>query len=200
MNGPGSDQPREVVPPLPDAADGPAEPLAATQLAGLFYSDPAQLAHFEQVIPQQLPGAYRTLLDHDDHMTVTVEDWHRSLVNLRVLSSRITRSHYCRKILLVRGADAVPVQFGIVRLKFQYLSRQIRQKVQAHQAPLGRILIQHNVMRKVQLQALWKVRAGPELSQWLGHKPVMTTFGRTAVIHCNGEAAIEVLEIVAPVD
>jgi hypothetical protein len=33
----------------------------------------------------------------------------------------------------------------------------------------------------------------------LGVPEGTTTFGRTAMIHCNGEPAVELLEIVAPV-
>jgi chorismate-pyruvate lyase len=169
-------------------------------LIRLFYDSPAKLGRLDRVSEEETPQAYRTLLAHDQHMTVTVEDWHRSPINLRVLNTRITKSHYSRKIVLTRHADGAPVQFGIVRLKFDYLGREVRQAIQAHQTPLGRILIQHNVMRKVEPQALWKVKAGAELSHLLGRDRAVSTYGRTAVIHCNGEAAIEVLEIVTPAD
>jgi chorismate-pyruvate lyase len=172
----------------------------ALELVGLFYDSPEQLARFQHVGEAETPTAYRALLAHEDHMTVAVEDWHRSPVNLRVLSTRITRSHYSRKILLLRRKDGAAVQFGIVRLNFDYLSRPIRQEIQAHQVPLGRILIQHNVMRNVELVALWKVTAGAELSRLFGEKDQVSTYGRTAIIHCNGKAAIEVLEIVAPAE
>jgi chorismate-pyruvate lyase len=174
--------------------------VTTAQLIHLFYDSPADLGRLELVTEEQTPRAYRTLLAHDQHMTVTVEDWHRSEINLSVLSTRITKSHYSRKIVLTRRVDAAPVQFGIVRLKFDYLPRRVRQEIQAHQTPLGRILIQHDVLRRVERQALWKVEAGAELSRLLGQVDCVGTYGRTAMIHCNGEPAIEVLEIVAPVD
>ena len=176
------------------------ETLSALELVHLFYETPEQLGRFQRVTEAETPDAYRTLLAHDHHMTVAVEDWHRSPVNLRVLNARISRTHYSRKILLLRRVDGAPVQFGIVRLNFSYLSRTVRQEIQAHQIPLGRILIEHNVMRKVELAALWKVTAGAELSNLLGREPEVSIFGRTAIIYCDGKAAIEVLEIVAPAD
>jgi hypothetical protein len=61
------------------------------------------------------------------------------------------------------------------------------------------VLIQHNVFRQVELIALWKVTAGAELARLLEIAPGTTTYGRTARIFCDGEPAIELLEIVAPV-
>jgi len=61
---------------------------------------------------------------------------------------------------------------------------------------LGRILVQHNVLRNVELVGLWEIRAGRELAAFLGVPRETTVYGRTALIHCNGEPAVELLEIV----
>jgi len=168
-------------------------------LVGLFYRRSDDLAQFEEVGSRELARDYRMLLAHDSHMTVTVERFRNGPVNVQVLESRLDGAHYARKILLVRASDGVVVQFGIMRLDFSAVSPEIRHAVEARRTPLGRILIEHNVLRQVHLTKLWKVTPGAELRQLFGMKAGEVTYGRTAIIHCDGEPAIELLEIVTPV-
>lgn len=168
-------------------------------LVDLFYSDPDQLGQLTNVGTTAMPAAYQTLLAHQNHMTVTVEHFHHSPVDVRVLATRRTDDHYARKILLSRQTDGQVVQFGIVRLDFRYLSPAVRAAIEAQQTPLGRILIEHNVLREVHLSHLWRVDTGPDLAGLFGVAPGTVTYGRTAIIDCNNEPAVELLEIVAPV-
>ena len=169
-------------------------------LIALFYERPEQLGEFEQVASRELNRDFRMLLAHDSHMTVTVERFHNGPVDVRVLDTKLTGEHYSRKILLARQSDGGVVQFGIMRLDFSTVSPEVRREVESQKTPLGRILINHNVHREVHLTKLWKVTPGDELRQIFGMQPGQITYGRTAVIHCDGEPAIELLEIVSPVD
>src|SRR4051812_8174395 len=63
-------------------------------LVALFYDAPEQLAIFRPTKGPQMPPEYRTLLDHQHHMTVTVERYHGSLVDVRVLDKQLTPTHY----------------------------------------------------------------------------------------------------------
>ncbi|MFP6648465.1 MAG: hypothetical protein VB817_03330, partial [Pirellulaceae bacterium] len=107
--------------------------------------------------------------------------------------------HYARKILLRRQADNQVVQFGIVRLDVRFLDQAVRDEIASQQTPLGRILIEHDVLREVQLVALWRIQAGSDLADFFGISPLAEVFGRTALIYCNGEPVVELLEILAPV-
>jgi chorismate-pyruvate lyase len=168
-------------------------------LVALFYSDTAQLGQFELVTADEMPPDYCTLLAHQNHMTVTVERFHNSPVDVRVLKSQVTGTHYARKILLARQSDGVVVQFGIMRINFAYLSEKVRREVESRAKPLGRILIENNVLREVELVKLWKVTPGEDLRSLFSLPKGAVTYGRTALIHCNGEPAVELLEIVTPV-
>ena len=169
-------------------------------LVALFYPLSLDLAEFQLRSAESCPPAYQKMLAHDAHMTVTVESRHGCPVDVEVLESRIAEPHYLRKILLRRQSDRRVVQFGIVRLALDALQPKVRDEIMAQQTPLGRVLIENNVLRKVQLNALWEVHCRAELAQLLevdvGHK----TYGRTALIYCDGEPAVELLEIVAPED
>lgn len=168
-------------------------------LVDIFYSAIADLGEFEEVDEDDLPEPYRGLLDHDEHMTVTVERFHHSPVDVRVLQTHFTPSHYSRKILLSRHSDGRVVQYGIVRLNFSFLGDDVRHEIESQQTPLGRILIEHNVLRKVKLLSLWRIDPGVELGKLFELDRPQTCYGRTALIYCNSVPAVELLEIVPPV-
>jgi chorismate-pyruvate lyase len=168
------------------------------QLANLFYPSLASLGRFEQVEGEQMPAPYQRLLNHEHHMTVTVEEFHQCPVDVTILDRNRTDSHYARKILLVRQSDRVVVQYGIMRIHLRYLSDPVRAAVEDGSVPLGRILIEHDVLRSIHLRSLWKVSPGVELCHFFGLPPDGVTYGRTALIRCDDEPAIELLEIVAP--
>jgi chorismate-pyruvate lyase len=168
-------------------------------LVGLFYPAPDELAQFEEVSRGETPPVYRALLHHEHHMTVTVENFHGCPVDVRVLEVCRTGKHYARKILLTRQRDGGVVQFGIMRLNLHYVSNAIRQDIESEQIPLGRVLIAHNVLRVIHLDQLWQVKPGEDLCRLFNIGSDDITYGRTAVIDCNGEPAVELLEIVTPV-
>jgi hypothetical protein len=49
----------------------------------------------------------------------------------------------------------------------------------------------------VQLVSLWKIEPGAEILQLFNKQPGDIVYGRTALIYCNGEPAVELLEIVS---
>jgi len=167
-------------------------------LLDLFYSSSDELGQFLEVDAEDVPEPYRGLLAHDKHMTVTVEEFHGSKVDVKVLATRRDNGFYSRKILLTRQSDGQVVQFGIPRLNMSYLDEEVRREIESETKPLGRVLIDHNVLREVQFAGLWKVQPGPDLCRMFGLAAPQTVYGRTALIYCNGEPAIELLEIVTP--
>jgi hypothetical protein len=168
-------------------------------LIGLFFGSREPLGQFDEVAAEALPPVYRRLLAHEHHMTVTVEDFHGSPVDVRVLEKRVTATHYARMILLVRHSDGGVVQFGIMRVNLGCLSAAVQREIESESAPLGRILIRHDVLRTIHVDKLWRVAPGPRLAGWFGLAEPRETYGRTALIRTDGEPGVELLEIVAPV-
>jgi chorismate-pyruvate lyase len=165
-------------------------------LLKLFYDEPERLGRFAEVASGELPQPYATLLDHHDHMTVTLESFHDCQVRVEVLKTNITATHYSRKIVLHRESDDAVVLFGIVRLDMRCIDEPVRREIKGQGKPLGRILIEHNVLRQVEMVKLLRVECGPDLREFLGPRAPALVYGRTALIHCNGEPAVELLEIV----
>lgn len=168
------------------------------RLLGLFPLAGPPLFTAEVVPGEAVPPPYHGLLVHDYHMTVTVEAYHGDLVNVRVLASRLEGESYAREILLaLRGTGRV-VQFGIVRIHLEYCTLAVRTEILEGRTPLGRVLIKHDVLRRIQPTAYLRIDPGPELTHLLGLVAPRTTYGRLAYIHCDGQPAVELLEIVTP--
>jgi chorismate-pyruvate lyase len=169
-------------------------------LAGLFYTYPQDIGEFTEVAPEQMPPVYRRLLAHEGHMTETVEAFHGCPVDVEVIAKHITATHYARKILLRRTTDRAVVQFGIARLNFEYLAPEVRRIIESEEVPLGRVLIDHNVLREVELFHLWQLYPGKDLRKLFDLDKPTEVYGRTALIYVAGEPAVELLEIVAPAE
>ena len=169
------------------------------QLLDEFYPQPtghSQLAEFESV--DSVPAPNDQLLDHHEHMTVTVESHYGEKVDVHVHRCKRRNEWYSREITLVTQQSRKIVQYGIVRLDTTKLDNEVWQKIESQGVPLGRVLIEHNVLREVQMCELWKVTAGPSLASMMHLQIGDELYGRTALIYCDGVPAIELLEIVAP--
>ena len=165
-----------------------------------FYGHPPgyhQLGEFVSV--DQVPSPYDALLDHHEHMTVTVESYYDESVDVVVHQTSRKDNWYSREITLVTAQSRRIVQYGIVRLNVDSLEADVWRQIESQETPLGRVLISHNVLREVELCELWKINAGPCLAAMLHRSIGETCYGRTALIHCDGEPAIELLEIVTPI-
>jgi hypothetical protein len=164
----------------------------------LFRADVAPPAHV-LLPPDDVPEPYHRLLVHPHHMTVTVEDFYGGPVNVRVLDRRLDGDSYARKILLELQADGRVVQFGVVRIRLDACGEAVRAAILEEKTPLGRILIEHDVLRRIEPTAFFRVTPGPQLTEWFNLPEPRDTYGRLGIIHCDGQPAIEVLEILAPI-
>lgn len=164
-------------------------------LVQLFYDDIADLGKFSEIQPEALPQPYRSLLAHTSHMTVAMEEHHGCKVDVQVLDRKSTANHYSRKITLSRQSDGQIVQFGIVRLGTALLNEKVRTEIESETIPLGRVLIENQVLRTVKLMTTWKIAPGDSLKTHSASPNLETCYGRTALIYTDGIPAVELLEI-----
>jgi chorismate-pyruvate lyase len=148
------------------------------------------------VTASDLPSDYHTLLANDKHMTVMLENFYGGPVQVRVLDSATTEKHYQRKVLVIRESDGLPVLFALVRVTRSLMDPSVREAIEGEQTPLGRILINQNVMRNVRPLSLWEIDAGQEIRELFQMGNDGLCYGRTALIYCDRVPAIELLEVV----
>jgi hypothetical protein len=173
---------------------------AGTDIQGLFrLFPPAEyMSRAELVPPGRVPAPYQQLLVNEHHMTLTVEGYHHDPVDVKVLEYRVAGDSYARKILLTLQKTQRVVMFGLMRVNFQYCSDEVRREIMAGQTPLGRVLIEHNVLRRVEPTAFVRVVPAAAMMEWFDLARPKPTYGRFALIHCDEQPAVELLEIVTP--
>jgi chorismate-pyruvate lyase len=169
--------------------------LQPSAIVAPFYPALAALGEFEPVAPADMPREYRSLLAHNDHMTVTVEAFHNCLVDVRVLEEHREGESYSRTSLLACQATGKIVQFGVMHIDLSQLATAVRDEITGRGTPLGRVLIRHNVLRHVELQQLWQVNPSPQLRDLITLAAGEPLYGRSARIVVEGRPAVELLEI-----
>jgi chorismate-pyruvate lyase len=169
---------------------------SASRLAELFFARLDDIGHFEPLAVEDLPQTARTLLAHREHMTVALENYHRSPVAVRAVCEWHDDASYARASLLSRQSDAAIIQFGIMRIWLADLPAEARREITDEKQPLGRVLVNHNMLREVEVIALWRITPGPVLRQHLGLSDHSPTYGRSAQILVDERPTVQVLEIV----
>jgi len=150
----------------------------------------------EFIDPASMPETYRRLLGHSAHMTATLKEYHGGDVALRVLAYHDEWPWYERKIILTASNSRKVVEFGIVRLDLRVLTEEVRAEVLQRSKPLGAILNDHRVLTRVEPRWFLKFGADSPMKKYLRFEATGACYGRLATIHCDGAAAIDLLEVV----
>lgn len=169
-----------------------------TKLTAVFPDVEPLFQRVEYIPSSTTPEPYKSLLVHEHHMTVTMEKMHGGPVDVQVLATKYVDDIYGRKITLACQKTGKVVQFGIVRFNFAYVTDGVRDEIVAGDIPLGRVLINHNVLRHIDLGAILRLEAGPALAKHFGCDAGDATYGRLATIFCNGRPAVDLLEVSRP--
>jgi len=152
---------------------------------------------FSVVQPEGIPHPEDELLVHHDHMTIVLQRHHGAPVRVRVLEEHLDGGVYTRKIALAPSGSDKVVEWGICRLDLRYIPEEVKREILAKQLPLGAVLIEHDVHRRVKPRYFLKL---PESSAILNlfDAPQNTepVYGRLGTIYCDDEPCIELLEIV----
>lgn len=166
-------------------------------LLSLFPSA-GDLAGHSPVAPEDVPQPYHELLVHPHHMTVTMEAHHGDEVRTHILTVHRVGDFYARRILLELKGSGRVVLYGIVRVNLALCAAAVRDEIIAGQKPFGRVLIDHDVMRRIEPTEFLHVVPGPNMVRWFGLPRPEPTYGRLALIHCDERPAVELVEIVIP--
>jgi hypothetical protein len=121
-------------------------------------------------------------------------------VSVEVLDRVLEGNIYSRQIVLHKTDGGEIVQFGLVRFDLSYVTPAVRNEILKEGTPLGRILINHNVLRHIDLGAILRITPGPALARLFSCAPDHVTYGRLATIFCNQQPAVDLLEVSAPLD
>ena len=155
------------------------------------------------VQPEEIPHPDDQLLVHHEHMTVALERFHGSPVDVHVQDEHLDTAGelYTRRIVLTpQSSPRKPVEWGIVRLDFRYMDDAVRDEILRKQLPLGAILIKHDVHRRIKPRFFVRFPPGGPVLKLFGADESRPVYGRLGTIYCDDEPAIELLEIVTGTD
>ncbi|HMP01606.1 MAG TPA: hypothetical protein PKD86_12575 [Gemmatales bacterium] len=152
----------------------------------------------EVVAAADLPPLARRLLDHHEHMTEIMEAYHGGRVAVEVQQRQRVGDEYFRQIVLRVGDRPDIVQGGLVRIFLPGLGAPVAEAILAENVPLGYLLRQHQVLRRVELTYLLRFPAHAALADWLGGRAAAPAYGRLARLHCDGAPVIELCEVLPP--
>lgn len=154
-----------------------------------------QLTAARRIEPEALPEPARALLVHREHMTAVLERHFRAPVDLRVLRELRGERYYARRIELTLRSTAQLVEVGAVWIDMRRLPPPAAAEVLSKHAPLGDILIRHNVLRRISPRWYFEFDAQTEIARAFGG--TAPVYGRVGTIYCDDEPAIELLEVVS---
>ena len=168
---------------------------ALESLCQWFYEDRLSAEGCEPVQPEQMPAAARDLLVHNEHMTLRLQAHYGGPVELRVLQHRLDGNLYVRNIVLTLAGTERVVEFGIVRLDMGFTSQEVRDQILARKRPLGDILIEHDVLRRIEPRWFFRFDGDSPITAHFGNEGG-EAYGRLGTIYCDNQPAIELLEVV----
>lgn len=153
-------------------------------------------ASAEVVTSAQMPVEFQRLLAHPNHMTTTLAAYHGKPVALRILETRLEGNQYRRTIVLMPVGTSYVVELGVVRINLNFTPSEVRREILEQRAPLGDILIRHDVMRRIQPRWFLKFEERGPVFEAFGRKLPGSPYGRLGTISCDDQPAIELLEVV----
>jgi hypothetical protein len=159
----------------------------------LFFTHP--IPKTTAVEAHTIPSPFNTLLPPNHHMTQTLESHFNQPVVLHVIATQHKGDEYARAITLrVTQPQPRTVQFAIVRIDLTCFEESAKEEILKQQAPLGRILKSQGIRTAVEVHEVVKIEEGNEE---LEKHIKLPTYGRFAVIHCNGKPGLFLLEILS---
>lgn len=148
------------------------------------------------VQPNEIPHPTDELLVHHEHMTEVLQRRYGRAVEVHVLDENLAGDVYTRKVSLTPTGRGGIVEWGIARLDLRYVSDAVRAEILAKGAPLGDILIRHNVLRRIKPRWFMRFPARGPMLTFFGDTGAAPLYGRIGTIYCDEKPAIELLEIV----
>jgi len=154
------------------------------------------LAGVRAVDGRSMSDAFRRLLVHNDHMTTTLRAYYGAPVALEVREAQLDGEAYRRRIVLRLADGGRIVEVGFVRIRLGYASKNVRERILERRTPLGDILIQADVLRRIEPRWFFEIDQHSPLLKDFDDPSLLRAFGRLGTIFCEDQPAIELLEIV----
>ena len=147
------------------------------------------------VAPYEIPMPYRSLLVHEDDMTITLERHFGGRVILRALSTFTSGAWYFRRVLLVQEYTGRPVEMGAIRMKLDGFGARLTKQILKNEVPLGRILRDSGFKYVSHAMAFLAITPNPEMMGVFWMREPRTLYGRRTEIVRNDTKIGDIVEV-----
>jgi hypothetical protein len=147
------------------------------------------------VAPYEIPMPYRSLLVHEDDMTITLERHFGGRVILRALSTFTSGAWYFRRVLLVQEYTGRPVEMGAIRMKLDGFGARLKKQILKNEVPLGRILRDSGFKYVSHAMAFLAITPNPEMMGVFWMREPKTLYGRRTEIMRNDTKIGDIVEV-----
>jgi chorismate-pyruvate lyase len=174
-----------------------ADPTKELRLLFAFFGD-AELPLATIIPADDVPPPYHDLLVHHGHMTEALERYYASPVAVHPYRVHQHGEMYGRKLDLSLFSSGKIVMTGLMIINLTFVREEIARQIVAGTTPLGRILVDNNVLREVSSGAYLRLDPADPIVARFRQEKARPAYGRLATIFFDGKPAVDLLEIVAP--
>lgn len=147
----------------------------------------------------EMPEPYRNILVHDSDMTPTLETAYGQTIHLHVLKHSLRDNVFSRQVLLVLEDDQTAVEFGGIKIYFDYLPEEAKRLVLEERQPLGTILRTQRVPHESHPSAYLSLTADSIMCKAFRLTKPRVVYGRCNVLSDPSRNVIaQVVEILPP--
>jgi len=154
-----------------------------------------EMPRMKIVEPCEIPLPYRSLLVHEDDMTITLERHFGGRVVLRALSTFTSGAWYFRRVLLVQEYSGRPVEMGAIRIKLDAFGAHLKKQILRNEIPLGRLLRDNGFKYLSHATAFLAITPNPEMMGVFWMREPRTLYGRRTKIARNGTKIGDIVEV-----
>lgn len=189
-------------PASPTTGKPPDSALANTYPLSEFYAHAKTPMPRIEIIPgDDVPEPFKTLLVHNNDMTPTLEEFHKTDIHLEIVSRERRGDFYFREVVLRLNRSESPVEFGANKLYLGRFPEEAQDLILQEYVPLGRILKDCGVPHRTEAKAFLRVQCDELIGEKFELTPPAVLYGRKAVISdMQGRPLSEIVEILPAVN
>jgi|TARA_B110000003_G_scaffold246544_1_gene257123 chorismate-pyruvate lyase len=151
---------------------------------------------YQEVVPNEVPEPYYSLLVHEGDMTSRLESYHEDTIKVRKLSSSNDGKAYFREVLLETMESLKPTEYGAIEITLKNLEEEQRSLVIEGKQPLGGILNDARIPYSSAPRAFLKIIPDNPMVEAFGSVEADHLYGRTnEITSYNGDIIARIVEI-----
>ncbi|MDB6024950.1 MAG: hypothetical protein JWM68_1173 [Verrucomicrobiales bacterium] len=137
-----------------------------------------QLPVIGQVMGDDIPEPYKSLLVHDKDMTSTLLAFYKDPIHIEVLERHVFENEYFREVVLKLNGSDKRIEFGAIKIILDLFPNDAQQEILEAKRPLGHILHHHNIPHASRPQSFLTITSDDFINRALKLEGKQSLYGR----------------------